>query len=179
VLLEDLDAQRCLVRLREKVSPRWQPISPTPATCLLDHAAARSAVLPTDQVLRYRTGHPITTRRYDHPWRRLGQQLPWVGAQGVSTTGCAIPPSLGSNATSPHTRWVMFGRGGTASVSNCRRLPPKACTPTGLRHTTLTWVERHLGYGITRAYAGHTDSTGPATTTYIKPPTKPPPRWPP
>jgi integrase len=37
-----------------------------------------------------------------------------------------------------------------------------------LRHTTLTWVERHFGYGIARAYAGHTDSTGPATTSYIK-----------
>jgi len=37
-----------------------------------------------------------------------------------------------------------------------------------LRHTTLTWVERHFGYGVARAYAGHTDSTGPATTTYIK-----------
>jgi hypothetical protein len=37
-----------------------------------------------------------------------------------------------------------------------------------LRHTTLTWVERHFGYGIARAYAGHTDSTGAATTTYIK-----------
>ncbi|MGH3974403.1 MAG: hypothetical protein ACRDS9_13900 [Pseudonocardiaceae bacterium] len=36
-----------------------------------------------------------------------------------------------------------------------------------LRHTTLTWVERHYGYGVARAYAGHTDSTGPATT-YIK-----------
>jgi len=31
-----------------------------------------------------------------------------------------------------------------------------------LRHTTLTWVERHFGYGIAYAYAGHTD------TTYIK-----------
>jgi hypothetical protein len=37
-----------------------------------------------------------------------------------------------------------------------------------LRHTTLTWVQRHLGYGIARVYAGHTDSTGPATTIYIK-----------
>jgi integrase len=37
-----------------------------------------------------------------------------------------------------------------------------------LRHTTLTWVERHFGYGVARAYAGHTDSTGAATTTYIK-----------
>ena len=36
-----------------------------------------------------------------------------------------------------------------------------------LRHTTLTWVERHYGYGIARAYPGHTDRTG-ATTTYIE-----------
>jgi hypothetical protein len=37
-----------------------------------------------------------------------------------------------------------------------------------LRHTNLTWVERHFGYGTARAYAGHTDTTGPATTTYIR-----------
>ncbi|GAA2715070.1 tyrosine-type recombinase/integrase [Micromonospora olivasterospora] len=37
-----------------------------------------------------------------------------------------------------------------------------------LRHTTLTWVERHFGYAVARAYAGHTDRRGPATTTYIK-----------
>jgi integrase len=37
-----------------------------------------------------------------------------------------------------------------------------------LRHTTLTWVERNFGYGIARAFAGHTDTTGAATTTYIK-----------
>lgn len=37
-----------------------------------------------------------------------------------------------------------------------------------LRHTTLTWVERHFGSGVARAYAGHTDSVGPATATYIK-----------
>src|SRR6266480_3213457 len=63
-------------------------------------------------------------RRCDHLWKRIGQQLPWVAAQGIST------------------HW--------------------------LRHTTLTWVERHFSYGIARAYAGHTDSTGPATTSYIK-----------
>ena len=42
-----------------------------------------------------------------------------------------------------------------ASASNCG-------TPS------LIWVERHFSYGIARAYAGHTDSTGPATTSYIK-----------
>ncbi len=39
-----------------------------------------------------------------------------------------------------------------------------------LRHTTLTWVERTFGYGVARAYAGHTDSGGETgtTTTYIR-----------
>ncbi|MFS8105190.1 hypothetical protein LFM09_49680 [Lentzea alba] len=36
------------------------------------------------------------------------------------------------------------------------------------RHTTLTWVERNFGYGIARAYAGHTDAKGGSTLTYIK-----------
>ena len=92
--------------------------------CLADHATARRTILPTDPLLHYRDGHSLTSRRYDLLWRRLGEHLPWIAAQGIST------------------HW--------------------------LRHTTLTWVERHFGYGIARAYAGHTDSTGPATTTYIK-----------
>ena len=38
-----------------------------------------------------------------------------------------------------------------------------------LRHTTLTWVERHFGYGVARAYAGHNDRTDVGVTaTYIR-----------
>ncbi len=39
-----------------------------------------------------------------------------------------------------------------------------------LRHTTLTWVERHFGYAVARAYAGHTDAGGDVgtTATYIR-----------
>jgi integrase len=121
----DLDTEHCLIQLREKGSTvRWQPVSPALAKSLAEHAAGRDAVLPTDPLLRYRNGRALSSRRYDHLWKRLGQQLPWVAAQGIST------------------HW--------------------------LRHTTLTWVERHYGYGIARAYAGHTNSVGPATTTYIK-----------
>ena len=94
------------------------------ATALGNHAHHRGAVLPADALLRYRDGRPLTSRRYDHLWRRVGEHLPWVAAQGVSI------------------HW--------------------------LRHTTLTWVERHFGYGTARAYAGYTDTTGPATATYIK-----------
>jgi integrase len=123
--LTDLDISYGLVRLREKgETQRWQPITLDLAARLHEHAAARGAVLPSDQLPRYRNGKPLTTRRYDHLWHRIGERLPWVAAQNIST------------------HW--------------------------LRHTTLTWVQRNFGYGIARAYAGHTDSTGPATTTYIK-----------
>jgi integrase len=121
----DLDPDQGLVRIREKGETlRWQPISLDLAAHLVDHAANRGAVAPADQLLRYRDGRPLTSRRYDHLWKRIGDRLPWVAAQGIST------------------HW--------------------------LRHTTLTWVERNFGYGIARAYAGHTDKTGPATTTYIE-----------
>jgi integrase len=121
--VSDLDSDHCLVRLREKGNTtRWQPISPALADRLTTHGAHRGATQPNDPLLRYRDGRALTSRRYDHLWHRLGQQLPWVAAQGIST------------------HW--------------------------LRHTTLTWVERHYGYGIARA--GHAYTTGPATTTHIK-----------
>jgi hypothetical protein len=114
----DLDADQGLVRRREKGETlRWQPIT-------LDHAHNRGAIAATDQLLRYCDGRPPTTRRYDHLWKRIGDRLPRVAAQGI------------------FTHW--------------------------LRHTTLTWVERNFGCGIARAYAGHTDKTGPAATTCIK-----------
>ncbi|MGC4795727.1 tyrosine-type recombinase/integrase [Micromonospora saelicesensis] len=123
--LVDLDTTNGLVRLTEKGSTiRWQPITLDLTGHLREHAAARGAVLPTDPLLRARNGQPITSRRYDHLWKRLGERLPWVAVHGISA------------------HW--------------------------LRHTTLTWVERHFGYGIARAYAGHTDSPGSSTTTYIK-----------
>jgi len=123
--LGDLDAPRGLVRLHEKgETERWQPISLALAAALTEHARARGAATPGDQLLRFRDGTALTGRRYDSLWKRIGRRLPWVAAQGITV------------------HW--------------------------LRHTTLTWVERHFGYGIARAYAGHTDSTGPATTTYIK-----------
>jgi site-specific recombinase XerD len=123
--LTDIDADRGLILLREKgQTMRWQPVSLELATHLLHHAHTRGAHHPDDPVLRYHDGRPLTGRRYDQLWTRIGRRLPWVATQGITT------------------HW--------------------------LRHTTLTWVERHFGYATARAYAGHTDKTGPATTTYIK-----------
>jgi integrase/recombinase XerC len=122
----DLDSTQCLVRLREKgETVRWQPVSPTLMRLLLAHGDERGDRDPTGQLLRYRNGNPITARRYDHLWARLGKHLPWVGRQQITA------------------HW--------------------------LRHTTLTWVERHFGYAVARAYAGHDDSRAAGTTaTYVR-----------
>lgn len=123
----DLDVEQCLVWLREKgETSRWQPISPTLMRTLVGHNHERAAGAEDAQLLRYRNGDGLTSRRYDHLWVRLGKHLPWVAAQHVST------------------HW--------------------------LRHTTLTWVERHFSFAIARAYAGHTEgrSEKAATSTYVR-----------
>lgn len=121
----DLDPHHCLIRLREKGgTTRWQPVSPTLMNHLREHAAQRGADTDAGPLLRYRNGTPITHRRYDHLWHRLGQHLPWVATQQIST------------------HW--------------------------LRHTTLTWVERHYGYATAQTYAGHTTHTPTSTSTYTR-----------
>lgn len=122
----DLDKDQCLILLREKGGTvRWQPVSPTLMAHLIGHAAQRGVTDPDSPLLRYANGAPLTKRRYDYLWTRLGKHLPWVATQGIST------------------HW--------------------------LRHTTLTWVERHFGFAVARAFAGHTDNNDAGTTaTYIK-----------
>ncbi len=81
----DLDAEQCLVLLREKgETVRWQPVSPTLMGRLVQHGQDRHA--PGDgPLLRYASGKPITRRRYDHLWARIGEHLPWARTQQVST----------------------------------------------------------------------------------------------
>jgi integrase len=80
----DLDVDLCLIMLREKGGTfRWQPVSPTLMQYLVRHATERRA--PGDgQLLRYANGKPVSRRRYDHLWTRLGTILPWVATQQVS-----------------------------------------------------------------------------------------------
>jgi integrase/recombinase XerC len=80
----DLDPDQCLVPLREKgETVRWQPVSPTLMARLVQHGQQRHAS-PDGQLLRYASGQPITSRRYDHLWTRLGRHLPWVRTQQIS-----------------------------------------------------------------------------------------------
>jgi integrase/recombinase XerC len=81
---DDLDAGQCLIRLREKgETVRWQPVSPTLMARLVEHGNERHAP-PGGQLLRYRNGRPITARRYDGLWARIGRVLPWVRTQQIS-----------------------------------------------------------------------------------------------
>ncbi|OXR40185.1 Tyrosine recombinase XerC [Nocardia cerradoensis] len=81
----DLDTTQCLIYLREKDgTDRWQPVSPTLMNHLIAHAHERHSP-QSEQLLRYRNGKPITHRRYDHLWNRIGQTLPWVATQGITT----------------------------------------------------------------------------------------------
>ena len=81
----DLDPDQCLILLHEKGDTvRWQPVSPTLMRHLLQHGQERPAP-PTTPLLRYRNGQPITYRRYDHLWTRIGRHLPWVATQQIST----------------------------------------------------------------------------------------------
>ena len=61
---------------------RWQPVSPTLMARLIQHGQERHA--PRDgQLLRYASGQPITSRRYDHLWTRIGRHLPRVRTQQI------------------------------------------------------------------------------------------------
>jgi integrase/recombinase XerC len=81
---QDLDRDQCLVLLREKgETVRWQPVSPTLMACLVRHGQDRHAPAG-GQLLRYASGQPITCRRYDHLWVRIGRHLPWARTQQVS-----------------------------------------------------------------------------------------------
>jgi len=124
---EDLDPEHCLIQLHEKgETVRWQPVSPTLMAALLAHGESRGGLTPGHRLLRHSNGRPISSRRYDYLWRRLGEQLSWVATQQVSM------------------HWI--------------------------RHTTLTWVERHFGFAVAQAYAGHEDHGrgGKTMATYVR-----------
>src|SRR5690242_2132069 len=84
--LRDLDPDQRLIFLREKGgTSRWQPVSPTLMRHLLAHHEERGGGDRDGPLLRYRDGRPLTYRRYDSLWARIGQHLRWVHTQQIST----------------------------------------------------------------------------------------------
>ncbi len=85
LLPSDLDPEQCLIRLHEKGETiRWQPVSPTLMAHLIAHGQSRGGLGSGQRLLRYASGRPISARRYDYLWERLGEHLPWVKTQQVS-----------------------------------------------------------------------------------------------
>ncbi|MFE3757953.1 tyrosine-type recombinase/integrase [Nocardia tengchongensis] len=79
----DLDPVNCLIWLREKdQSDMWQPVSPTLMRALLAHGHRGGT--PDQRLLRYRNGQPITRRRYEYIWTRVGKHVPCVATLQVT-----------------------------------------------------------------------------------------------
>jgi len=84
---KDLDPEQCLIFLREKgETARWQPVSPTLMRAMRNHIAERHGDHPvaTSPLFRRRNGRPVTRRRYDSLWNRIGRNLEWVERQQIS-----------------------------------------------------------------------------------------------
>ncbi len=114
-----------LVLLREKgETVRWQPVSPTLMARLAEHAQERNAAAG-GQLLRYGDGRPVTSRRYDHLWARIGRHLPWVAAQGISshwirTTLTWVERNFGFATAQAYAGHEDHGRGGKAMATYVR-----------------------------------------------------------
>ncbi len=118
---QDLEPVQSVILLREKGGTRhWQPVSPTLMRALCRHAEERGAA-PTQQLLRARNGKPITHRRYDGLFTRLGKHLPWVITRNISahwlrhTTITWVERTFGKAVASAFARHRQ-GRQGTTSI---------------------------------------------------------------
>jgi site-specific recombinase XerD len=99
----DLDPDQCLIFLREKGgTSRWQPVSPTLMRYLLIHHGERGDGDRDGALLRYHDCRPLTYRRYDHLWVRIGQHLAWVRTQQTSTTTTPVRCSARASRTAVH-----------------------------------------------------------------------------
>ncbi len=121
---------QCLILLREKgETVRWQPVFPTLMARLVQHGQDRHAP-PGGQPLRYADGRPITSRRYDHLWIRIGRQLPWVRTQQISTHWIRqiLPTSFGFATAQTYAGHEDHGRGGKAMATYIRAGLPEVAT---------------------------------------------------
>jgi len=135
---EDLDAEHCLIRLHEKgETVRWQPVSPTMMSHLLAHGESRGGLASGRPLLRYANGKPISSRRYDYLWQRLGRQLPWVATQQVSMhwirhiTLTWVERHFGFDTAQAYAGHEDHGRGGKAMANLRPRGPPRGSNRTG------------------------------------------------
>jgi hypothetical protein len=81
---------------------------------LADHGRERHAP-PDGQLLRYADGRPVTSRRYDHLWTRIGRHLPWVRTQQIINSMKAQIATVQSKVASLKPVTVFDYDSGTAA----------------------------------------------------------------
>jgi integrase len=88
--MRDIDTQRQSITLVEKRSKkREQPVTKELMESLIRFAKSRGATQSTDAVFRFLpnkngVSSPLSSKRFETLWKRLGKALPWVSAKGVS-----------------------------------------------------------------------------------------------
>jgi len=88
--MRDLDTQRQSITLVEKRSKkREQPVTKELMESLIRFAKSRGATQLSDFVFRYLpnkagVSDPLTSKRFETLWKRLGKNLPWVAIQSIS-----------------------------------------------------------------------------------------------
>lgn len=81
----DVNPARSSVLLREKYGhEREVPLSPSLIRQCLAHAEQRAVASSADTLFRYRSGAPLTRRRYNSIFKRVQTELAWAGRLGVS-----------------------------------------------------------------------------------------------
>ena len=159
---EDLDPELCLIRLHEKgETMRWQPVSPTLMSHLLAHGESRGGLDSGQRLLRYTNGRPITSRRYDYLWQRLGSHLPWVATQQVSmhwirhTILTWVERNFGFAVAQAYAGHEDHGRGGRAMATYVRAGLPEVATAlaalTGEAHPLAINPPSQAGTGVRTA----------------------------
>lgn len=90
IQLGDINTDRNSITIYEKGSTtREQPITEELMNSLITFAKSRGAKKKEDSVFRYLPdengfGKPLTARRFDTLWGRIGKELDWVAQKGVS-----------------------------------------------------------------------------------------------
>jgi len=88
--MRDLDTQRQSITLVEKRSKkREQPVTKELMESLIRFAKSRGAEQLSDSVFRFLpnkngVSNPLSSKRFETLWKRMGKSLPWVSAQGIS-----------------------------------------------------------------------------------------------
>jgi len=88
--MRDLDTQRQSITLVEKRSKkREQPVTKELMESLIRFAKSRGAEQLSDSVFRFLPNKnglssPLSSKRFETLWKRMGKSLPWVSAQGIS-----------------------------------------------------------------------------------------------